>query len=244
MALTPLLYSNISLADLITQVNTALAPYLTHYIRQVQFLAIESVRTNGTEVGISVVVEAGAPAIATPYGFMAYEATSPAAAAAAAQAFITANPAYFVSPVQYVDLDSPRRTNRFLAGFLYNSVLANGLANWSPLGAGGSGGLVTNTYVLPMGASITESLPIATARSVLWKCTLTKGTATWSSVIQGHTDGGVVNSDFVETDIVVTGVVDVVLSVANTGVNIVLVATTASVGWKLTVTELAVHPTP
>lgn len=243
MALTPLLYTDVSLADLITQVNLALVGYLTHYIRQVQFLSTEAVRTNGTEVGLSVVVEAGAPAIATPYQFMAYEAKTPAAAAAAAQAFITANPLAFVAPVMYVEIDSPRRTNRFLAGFIYNTVLANGAANWIPMGAGG-GGASVNKYVLANGANTTEHFALNAGRSVLWKCTLTKGTATYSCVIHAQNDGGVVNVSHVEVDVSVLGVVDVVFTVTNDGVNMNLIATTGSGGWTLQVTELAVHPTP
>mgnify|MGYP001568633108 CR=1 FL=1 len=240
MALTPLLYSNISLADLVTQVNLALAPYLTHYIRDVQFLSTEGTRNNGNEVGLSVVVEAGAGAIATPYQFTAFESKTPAAAQVLVQAFITANPAAFIAPVMYIDIDSPRRTNRFLAGFIYNTVLANGVANWIPFGA--SSGLTTNTYVLANGANTTESLVIADVRSVLWKCTLTKAAATYSCVIHAQNDGGVVNVSHVEVDVSVLGVVDVVFTVTNDGVNMNLIATTGSAGWTLIVTELAAHP--
>jgi hypothetical protein len=54
----------------------------------------------------------------------------------------------------------------------------------------------------------------------------------------------VVNVSHVEVDVSVLGVVDVVFTVTNDGVNMNLIATTGSGGWTLQVTELAVHPTP
>jgi hypothetical protein len=111
------------------------------------------------------------------------------------------------------------------------------------MGAGG-GGASVNKYVLANGANTTEHFALNAGRSVLWKCTLTKGTATYSCVIHAQNDGGVVNVSHVEVDVSVLGVVDVVFTVTNDGVNMNLIATTGSGGWTLQVTELAVHPTP
>lgn len=128
----------------VTQINALLGPLLSHTIRRVEFYPGQSLAKFGDDLKFDVTYDNAGTAITTPFLVNTFSGNTLATAVASAQAFISANPTYFLSPIQcLVSSPGTSRTASNVVCVIYNTNLANGTANWA--GGGTSGGSSKST---------------------------------------------------------------------------------------------------
>lgn len=158
-----------------TSLNLALSTLLSHVLRNVAFVPVDTPRTLGRELRCQVGYATGGATIATPYLAKVFIGQSIADVTTDINAYAAANPTYFFAPPVFgVSSADPRLSKRVVGLLIYNTVLASGLVNWA--GGGQSFGLdevvtdtttgltLTNAHngrilVLNNAAAITLTLP-------------------------------------------------------------------------------------
>lgn len=247
-------------SGLITQLNAALAPYLSDIVQGPVFVANDNPRT-GLNFNAGMTLTTGSTTtMANPYMANAFTGRTIIEAIANAQVFFSANPSYFFSPImvqQYGDLS--RRNMPWVLLVFYNIVLSDGEANWiGETGGGGGGspsgpaggdlsGTYPNPFVgprtsgtlnvasIPASATILDSVATASYTDVLWELELIKGSTRYSTSLRANVNDGTTPS-WGEYGVVLGppsgGTFDCPLTVTIAGGNINLVCTPASTGWS------------
>ena len=131
MAITTTIIPAANPTTLIGLVNAVLATMLTSCVRSLELLVPGDPRyTSGGEWQVALTTQDGFKSgNAFQVNFFAQPSTS--AAAAAAQAFITAHPTYFFSPVTVVNLsEGSRSATKAVAVLVYNTVMSDGVAKY------------------------------------------------------------------------------------------------------------------
>ena len=121
---------------IITQMNALLATVLTKTLDTLQVTITNVSRILGNEINVVVGHEATGATITNPYKVQAFQSTSLASLITAVQAWITANPTYWVGPLRvvYASSESVSSISPFFAVVLYNEDATDGAANWDPMG--------------------------------------------------------------------------------------------------------------
>ena len=121
---------------IVTAMNAALSAVLAKTLDTFQVSIANFNRVLGSEINVVVGYKATGATITSPYKVNAFRAGSLTALVAAVQAWITANPTFWVGPMRvvYAPSDSVASTTPSVAVVLYNESASDGASNWSPLG--------------------------------------------------------------------------------------------------------------
>lgn len=178
--------------DLIARANATLAPLLANTLTEAQFAANVSARTTGNDFSMLVTYEATGTSIATPYQINIFAGRNPDEATQALRDFVAANPGYWFGATTVFEQGDDRRVRKYLIALLYNTVYANGAANWHPLGT--ATGTLVNSWngrtgaVVPLAGDYSVGLVTGAAASgVNSDITSIVGLLTPLSVNQGGT---------------------------------------------------------
>jgi hypothetical protein len=132
VTITPIIFTNNSLTDLIVEVNLALVTVLDKYIREAKFFCTRLASSNAPEYGISMVLEDSVHIASEPFQWTVLEGKTALDVENWTNSFIAANPGYFIAPTQYVTFESTRKSKRLIAGILYNTDFLSGTLNFVP----------------------------------------------------------------------------------------------------------------
>lgn len=131
----------------ITNFNAEFASLLSNTVLDFGFITGDKIRVSDSELLFMARVDDTGSVISNPYKIQVFVGQTLTSVQDQAQAFIDANPTYWFGPVRAGYLEPSRRSNPYLAYFVYNEDLADGQANW---GAGGGGSaLYTNLTPTP-----------------------------------------------------------------------------------------------
>jgi hypothetical protein len=151
------------LSDIESVADAALASELTSKFGDIQVEVLDNVAPNARQFRIALPQETGAAAIASPYQIKVFAAPSEAGSKGELDAFVAANPTYFVSQVQYdYTFQAPNQSERCIFFVVYNTNLAAGIQNWAGApasGSGGGGGAGDGDFTWEFDADITDTDP-------------------------------------------------------------------------------------
>jgi len=202
-----------------TALNAALATVLSSLIGSFEILVTDKLPSSTRLLkGLIDSDTTGATVITNPYQVKVFEGYDDATVAGMVEAFIVANPAYWLSPVQYRYSDQlPGIQNRSILFLLYNVSAADGAANWAPgyiVGGGGGGpptgaasGDLSGTYptsplvgptttgetqftALAVGSNIIGTRPVASNGDVEWEIELQKAATQYNTTIRANLGDG------------------------------------------------------
>lgn len=162
MAITTTIIPAANPTTLIGLVNAVLATMLTSCVRSLELLVPGDPRyTSGGEWQVALTTQDGFKSgNAFQVNFFAQPSTS--AAAAAAQAFITAHPTYFFSPVTVVNLsEGSRSATKAVAVLVYNTVMSDGVAKYGIKADGVTAGNFSGYYTQAAGTGPTNVTGLA-----------------------------------------------------------------------------------
>jgi hypothetical protein len=135
-------------ASFITNFNSEFAALLNNTVLDFGFTTGDKVRVSDSELIFMARIDDAGSTISNPYKVQVYTGQTLESVTALAQAFIDANPTFWFGPVRSGYLEPARRTNPYIAYFVYNEDAADGAANWGA--AGGSSSLYTNLTPTPV----------------------------------------------------------------------------------------------
>jgi hypothetical protein len=121
---------------IITQMNALLATILNKTFDTFQVSVADATRILGNEINVVAGYKATGATITNPYKINVFQGASLTAVIALLQAWITANPTYWIGPirVQYAPNESVSALSPYFAVVLYNENTSDGAANWSAMG--------------------------------------------------------------------------------------------------------------
>ena len=115
---------------IITQANAVLAALLSDTIVDIDFHVDDAKRTGGTELSVLITADSDGATITNPYKITVLKAASSAALLTAIQAWMTANPTYFLAKVLSRYSPDSSRTGQYYALIVYNESATDGPKNF------------------------------------------------------------------------------------------------------------------
>ncbi len=252
---TNVLIAERTLAALVTSTNAFFAPLLNALVEQFDYEVLDENASRGQEYTIAIQVTDGGVLMSNPFVLNTFGGRNPVEAMSNFVAFVTANPALFISEPEYRPFSSEQR-RQFLYPFLAcsNVDAVNGALNWNNSGGGG-GGILAGDSSGPIGNNILfagqvstspgavltalDSVAAATYKTVWWAVEAIKGTNTYSSEMRVSHDG--TTAVWVEVAPVLApgiGTFDFVNSADVSAGLLRLLTTPASGGWTFRVRQI------
>lgn len=134
-----------TLQDAQDAINAALAPLLSQLIGAFAIQVTDQAPQTVREVKAFIDIDSAGTTITTPFQVVCFQADIDPTLDLLLNNFRAANPGYFFAPPIYIwSVSISQVPFRCMAFLLYNTVAANGAANWDPgyIASGGSGGTI------------------------------------------------------------------------------------------------------